>query len=211
MVEFGTGWLIGKQHLITCNHVLDARSAEESARAPISESDFNLQLQNSTIEFDYYEPGNSNTTLGKIEKLALSVPDLDFAILKLSEPIDREPLTLSPKGVNVSGEPVIIIQHPEGNVMQIAREQNNIHSIDNYRVKYFTDTLGGSSGAPVLNEKFEVVAMHNGTIDLTIRERVFLDGQIVKRINVGIRVGCIIDYLVKNHSELWEDMQATVK
>ena len=69
--------------------------------------------------------------------------------------------------------PVIIIQHPEGGVKQIALENNLVTRIkrdekDNfppYLVRYTTDTEEGSSGSPVFTPAWDLVALHHGNQD----------------------------------------------
>jgi hypothetical protein len=133
---------------------------------------------------------------------------LDFAIFKLLEPIDRCPLTIAPEGVTGKGQPVIIIQHPNGEVMHIARKDNNICTIDKSKISYFTDTEPGTSGAAVLNEKYQVVAIHTGTGKL--KKGRWFNGQFIKIVNVGIRISWIIDFLTKNHKTVWDDIQASI-
>ncbi len=59
------------------------------------------------------------------------------------------------------GDHVTIIQHPEGGPKQIALNENRVTNIYNYHVQYTTDTMPGSSGSPVFNDKWQVVAIHH--------------------------------------------------
>lgn len=56
-----------------------------------------------------------------------------------------------------------IIQHPNGETMQVAISSNGIVGVyqNTDLVQYVTDTIGGSSGAPCFNEDWEVVALHH--------------------------------------------------
>jgi Trypsin-like peptidase domain/Effector-associated domain 1 len=56
---------------------------------------------------------------------------------------------------------VNIIQHPSGLPKQIAIYHNVVTYGDNSRVQYLTDTLPGSSGSPVFNSQWQVVALHH--------------------------------------------------
>jgi V8-like Glu-specific endopeptidase len=56
---------------------------------------------------------------------------------------------------------VIIIQHPGGGPKQIALYHNVIAYADNTRIQYLTDTQPGSSGSPVFNTDWQVVALHH--------------------------------------------------
>ena len=50
---------------------------------------------------------------------------------------------------------------PLGGPKQIALTSNQVINIYDHRVQYVTDTLPGSSGAPVFNAGWEVVAVHH--------------------------------------------------
>ena len=56
---------------------------------------------------------------------------------------------------------VNIIQHPGGLPKQIAIYHNIVVFADLGRVQYLTDTMPGSSGSPVFNNEWQVVAMHH--------------------------------------------------
>ena len=53
---------------------------------------------------------------------------------------------------------VVIIQHPGGGQKQIAIAHNLVTYFDDNSVQYLTDTMPGSSGSPVFNEAWEVIA-----------------------------------------------------
>jgi V8-like Glu-specific endopeptidase len=59
------------------------------------------------------------------------------------------------------GDMVSIIQHPLGGPKQVALTSNEVINIYDHRVQYVTDTLPGSSGAPVFNSAWEVIAIHH--------------------------------------------------
>ncbi len=58
-------------------------------------------------------------------------------------------------------ERVNIIQHPGGGYKQIALYHNVVVYQDENIIQYLTDTQPGSSGSPVFNENWEVVALHH--------------------------------------------------
>jgi V8-like Glu-specific endopeptidase len=56
---------------------------------------------------------------------------------------------------------VNIIQHPSGGPKQVALYHNLVTAVGDGRVQYLTDTLPGSSGSPVFNKQWQVVALHH--------------------------------------------------
>jgi len=59
------------------------------------------------------------------------------------------------------GDRVIIVQHPGGGPKQIAFYHNVVVYAGDKRVQYLTDTLPGSSGSPVFDNEWNVVALHH--------------------------------------------------
>ena len=59
------------------------------------------------------------------------------------------------------GDRVNIIQHPNGLPKQISFYSNVVMYAGGNRVQYLTDTEPGSSGSPVFDHNWEVVALHH--------------------------------------------------
>ena len=89
--------------------------------------------------------------------------------------------------------PLNIIQHPGGAPKQIGMRNNLAASINENNLAYFTDTEGGSSGAPVCNDKWQVVALHKAATR-TFGENEF-QGKKTRWVNVGTRIDRIISDL----------------
>ena len=71
-------------------------------------------------------------------------------------------LTLIPdEGKAIIGQWVNIIQHPNGEPKQLVLRNNEIVDTLDYFLTYKTDTSPGSSGSPVYNDQWEVVALHH--------------------------------------------------
>ncbi len=210
----GTGWLIGKQYLITNHHVINARS-EGELNAP--EVDLRKQAENTKIQFDYDGEGiEGEKPEAEVETLSAWVelnatPCLDFAILKLKDPSAKTSLTLAPKAVQQMEKgtfPVNIIQHPGGNPKSMGIRNNLVSSLEELELRYFTDTMQGSSGSPVCNDAWQVVALHRATKYLY--KNLMFQGKPTAWVNRGVRIDRIIDHLMKNHPELWTAIGATV-
>jgi hypothetical protein len=58
-------------------------------------------------------------------------------------------------------EYVNIIQHPGGMPKQIALYHNVVAYADHRRIQYLTDTMPGSSGSPVFDSAWRLVALHH--------------------------------------------------
>jgi endonuclease G, mitochondrial len=65
------------------------------------------------------------------------------------------------QGKVLVGEWLTIIQHPNGDRKQVCVRENQLVRIDDDVLWYSTDTLGGSSGSPVFNNDWIVVALHH--------------------------------------------------
>jgi endonuclease G len=123
---------------------------------------------------------------------------------------DRGYLVLNPdKGKIGTGDSATIIQYPEGAYQQVALCDNKILDITRPNALiYQTDTAPGTSGSPVFNDQWQVIALHsagvgkknaaddyidkngnkipvvNGTIDST---------QIIWISNTGIRISSLME------------------
>ena len=89
-----------------------------------------------------------------------------------------------------------IVQHPAGEVKQIAIRRNDFVGPlegDANRFTYLTDTLPGSSGSPVFNDEWEVVGLHRGSRKLP--EQVYLQGEAIRYNNVGVLMRAILQDL----------------
>jgi len=147
-----SGFLIGVDLLMTNNHVL--RSYQEATRARIR---FNYQLDIDGLLED------SEYFSARPDIFFYTNPDLDYSIVSVENQPGYKygtiPIALNPS-IRI-GDRVSIIQHPSGQPKQVAMVDNEIMYLDNKIVQYLTDTLPGSSGSPVFNEAWELVALHH--------------------------------------------------
>ncbi|WP_432714029.1 endonuclease [Pedobacter sp.] len=170
---FGTGFLIAPQILITNNHVLPTL-----AYATYSFAEFNYE--NGTDDL----PLPSKLFRFNSSKMFYTNEELDYTIVWVE---DRSTdglgfldefnyLKLNPNlGKTKEGNYVSIIQHPDGRIKKVAIRQNEITNLSLPKfIRYVTDTKSGSSGAPVFNDKWEVVSVHHAGIP-----RYNIDGKIL--------------------------------
>jgi len=96
----------------------------------------------------------------------LADQELDCAVVALEGEPGAEWGTLALPTLKVKveqGDDVFIIQHPRGGPKQIVMANNEINYIDDTFVQYSTDTLRGSSGSPVLDWQWRLVAIHHAS------------------------------------------------
>lgn len=153
----GTGFLVANGLLYTNNHVL--ANAAEAGKA--------------TIQFNFEEDADGKPLLPvefKLDPGAYFQTDktLDFTVVKVDAasnpqfPLeDFGFLDIDPGAIPEKREHVTIIQHPSGGLKQIALTANQVVNVFDYRLQYTTDTMPGSSGSPVFNDKWQVVAIHH--------------------------------------------------
>jgi endonuclease G, mitochondrial len=205
MRYYGTGWLIGSRHIITNHHVINARGEGEN---DASSSDFEMQAKNTTVQFDYdFADAAGDSKI--VSKLVLANKDLDFAILELADDPKRDPLELYGKKLvipNNSYVPVNVIQHPGGAPKQMGIRNNLIAKLVDNDLAYFTDTKGGSSGSPVCNDFWQVVALHRACTAALGNFK--YQGKETAIVNIGTRIDRIIAFLQDLHPEVWQALGA---
>ena len=147
--SFGTGFMVAPDLLMTNHHVIHTPS--EAVRTEYS---FNYQLD---------EHGHTCPIVpgrGLDGGLFYTAQALDFTVLQFAEPAACAPLTLRAAPLR-RDDRVSIIQHPGGHLKQISMQNNFVAYADAQVVQYTTSTLPGSSGSPVFDDEFRVVAIHH--------------------------------------------------
>lgn len=147
----GTGFLSKDNLLITNRHVIDSADAAKKT----------------TVWFGYEK--TSDGADGAVAEHTLD-PDVSFTTSKRGDDwtavhVKGNPckrwggLELTDAEIKVD-DFVSIIQHPGGLPKQIALSHNGVVFADERCVQYLTDTMPGSSGAPVFDSDWRVVAIH---------------------------------------------------
>jgi endonuclease G len=213
LLGYGTGFLVGPGVMMTNHHVLPDVQLVRHSRA---------QLR--------YERDLRGVEVPPVEFALRAIPepilykDLDIALVAV-EPRSTDGELLDQYGwLKLSGEPgkafvgeyLTIIQHPGGERKQICVRENKLlrYAENGPHLWYQTDTVAGSSGSPVFNNSWNVVALHHSAVPKTKRVRnqdVWLarDGktwtadmgedQIDWMANEGVRVSRIVMYLQSQH------------
>jgi endonuclease G len=141
---------------MTNNHVFGSRDDAES-----SSLQFNYELQEDRVTIgpvDAWDPDPDRF---------ITNPALDYAIVGV-KPKDGKIggdtwgfFNLDPNVRIRVNQRANIIQHPQGRTKEIAFRGNPVKFVDDTKVQYLTDTDYGTSGSAVLNDRFQVVALHN--------------------------------------------------
>jgi V8-like Glu-specific endopeptidase len=200
---FGTGSLVSSRLLLTNHHVLE--STEDAA--------------GSRVEFDYQVDPNGvplQSVSFALDPNAFFVtdPELDFTLVAVNQNAGTRQLAefgrnrlIAAEGKVLRGEKVNIIQHPGGEPKQLALRENKIVDLLDQFIHYQTDTAPGSSGSPVFNDEWELVALHHSGVPKTDEQGRILamdgqvwseqmgEGQIAWVANEGVRVSRILKHL----------------
>ena len=102
-----------------------------------------------------YQHQSLDYTLVAVKERALSGEEL--ASQGWSQLIEAE-------GKVIIGEAFDIIQHPNSEPKQLALRQNELIDVLANHLHYRTDTAPGSSGSPVYNDQWELVALHHSGV-----------------------------------------------
>ena len=166
----GTGFLVSNTNsIMTNNHVLP--TAEVAAE--------------STAEFGYESGGQKTYVALRPDTFFITNSKLDYTIVACDRDVVADvvaiPLLRSPSTIT-RGERVNVIQHPRGRPKEVAIRSNDVTSVLKTVVRYRADTEPGSSGSPVFNDTWDLVALHHAG---------FADGG-GRATNEGIRIASIV-------------------
>jgi endonuclease I/V8-like Glu-specific endopeptidase len=218
----GTGFLVSQDLLITNAHVIaDADDALDHI-----------------VQFNYSAPG-TGADITPVEfrfqphRLFLHSPpnELDYALIAV-EPRNAAGAdllrfgwnALTPRGNEIDvGERVNIVHHPGGSPKRVSIRQNFVAPSTEDFLHYMTDTEPGSSGSPVFDDEWQVVALHHAslTIDDDEEAQLYRDALAALPaehaptnqpviINEGARVGSLIDALREAAPHLQADKRRLV-
>lgn len=194
-ISTGTAWVLGPGIGITNYHVFEARLPSETKT---TQGDFDLQVTTATLVADYFDENRpqEGPVLGSNAFITAN-PQLDYAIFKLPEPLDdRQPLQPVRIPIRQSNEAprrsrVNVIQHPGGLPMKLAIRNNYILAGSDEELTYLSDTESGSSGSPVLNDNWQVAALHIGGRENDQLNFTLLDKPI-KHENIGVAIHAVL-------------------
>jgi endonuclease G len=200
--EFGTGFVVSSNLLLTNNHVLP--SADSARR--------------SLVDFDYEDDENYNPRTPVVfgldpDRFFHTNAALDYTVVAVRpSSVDGGfplasfgylPLSAH-KGKILVGEYVAVIQHPGGAPKKIALRNNKLVDLFDDFIHYTTDTDRGASGSPVFNDQWQVVGLHHAgvrqrdeqgrvlAVDGSVWEPAMGEERIAYVANEGVRVSSIL-------------------
>ena len=211
VVGCATGFMVSPRLLLTNNHVLP--TADDAAQSWV----------HFRHEFDAFgNPVESCVFAFDPSAFFFTDADLDITVVAVAEETpDRRQrisrfgwlrLSASPDTV-LPGEWLTTVHHPSACPKQLALRQNLLIRSGGSDVWYASETAWASSGAPLFNDSWQVVALHRvaapardraGRV-LTVDGAPWIDGddeaRVVWRAGVGTRTSAIVDCLAAAHGE----------
>lgn len=152
--QYGTGFRIGSDLLLTNWHVLHRRRDGAPATAV-------------TAEFGFEDDGRGGLLTGHAVQcatdLVASDKENDWAVVRAVDPLRPgwPVLPLSGAAAPTTTASAYIVQHPLGARKRVAFMRNQVSYFDDRVVHYLTDTDVGSSGAPVVDARGRLIALHH--------------------------------------------------
>ena len=186
----GTGFLVGPDAVLTNFHVLESVLTGTTPPAAVTcRFDYKVLADGSRLEgtvvglhptewnTDASPPSAAERTLSPDEPPP-TADELDYALVKLARPLANEPASakggadaprrgwvpvpLFPSAF-LAHTPLMIAQYPDGNPLKLAVDTDAVLGTNaaGNRVRYATNTDHGSSGSPVFDMDWKLVALHH--------------------------------------------------
>ena len=186
----GTGFLVGPDAVMTNYHVLREVLKGGTAAATVTcRFDYKVLSDGSRLEgvsvklhptnwnLDFSPPSAAEETRTP-DVPPPTLEELDYALVRLERRLGDEPS--APKGgeggpkrgwltlpsdapVFLPKAPLMIAQHPDGKPLKLAIDTESVIGVNTNRtrVRYATNTEAGSSGSPVFDLDWKLVALHH--------------------------------------------------
>ncbi len=154
----GTGFLVCSNILVTNHHVINSI---ETARNAVCI--FNYQLGPDG------KPAETLAVRLDPDQLFVTSPlsgGLDYTFIAVDPAAARQfgciPMVRSSFTVH-PGDNANIVQHPEGRKKEVVLQENEVMQDTGVLLHYASDTQGGSSGSPVFNNRWQLIALHHAS------------------------------------------------
>jgi hypothetical protein len=158
--HLGTGFLVTPDTMLTAHHNLwgdGERASEVEVIFDYERSEGGAELEATVVVPD------PETITGDAAA--------DWAMFKLPAPQAGRPTAPLSDRPAAENDRVAIIQHPGGMLKQVALHHNLVSYADDSLVQYLTDTMPGSSGSPVFDSRWKVVAIHSSNVEIFLPEK----------------------------------------
>jgi endonuclease G len=184
-MEHGTAVLIGNGLLMTNHHVIGDKEQAWGSELELDREDNRVGAAKPSETF-MLDPDRFFMTNDKLDFTIVAVTATSLSGRSISE-FGFHPIIVQEGKIRI-GDPVNIIQHPNGGLKSVVVHDSrflfleNGGDVDPY-CWYTADTQPGSSGAPVFNNRWEIVALHHRAIPKINAEGELLDkhGKVLPR------------------------------
>lgn len=189
----GTGFLVAPDLVLTNYHVFKPEGTSY---------DLDDRARRCQIRFGAKRDTEGSEEPGKLFKLHQNwlvdfsaSYELDYLLLRLVRPATDgiiAPVKIAPEtDIMYKDAFVNIIHHPLRGAMEVSLRCNEVVEVELQRIYYLADTEEGSSGAPVFDDSWRVVALHcsGGEKDAS--------GRLVRKANAGIPINLIKNKIAK--------------
>jgi V8-like Glu-specific endopeptidase len=176
----GTGFLVAQDLILTNNHVVPSA---DLLRYTIFRFNYEEDFRGQAQQVQEYR--------AKTNGLFHTSKELDYSLIQLDGIPGQQWgwILMMPAHVKRDNR-VNIIQHPGGRPKHISLQNNYVEYVGSNVIQYVTSTLPGSSGSPVFNDGWELVAVHHagGNLREPSTQRTYFR-------NEGILIGKILNDL----------------
>jgi len=154
----GTGFLVGPGLLLTNHHVLNSI---EVAMAATFQLNYRFRIDGTADTFEEFalQPDRLFITSPVKKGLDYTFVAIDPKITDRFSfvPMDRRAYVIAPP------TPGNIIQHPQGRHQEIVIQDNPVMADNGFVLHYLSDTEPGSSGSPVFDNRWRLIALHHAS------------------------------------------------
>lgn len=173
--SYATGFMVSNQLLLTNWHVFKTKAAVGNSEVQFfyEYDTFGNPQVPVTFKFD---PDTFFHTFKELDYCLVAVRPLDTKGRQAIKSIGH--IYLDPtegKLGNEGEERLNIIHHPDGDYKQLSIRQNEFTKILETSIWYKSDTAPGSSGGPVFNDQWQIVALHHMGVASTDEDGDFID------------------------------------